>query len=503
VKVVDAKSAWVSGMREGLASAAQIAAAGATATTGFKSGPSSTVSEVELTLPPIEEIARRAAALNIPYDKFKADLMEAAAHNLQAAQLKLEEQQQRTVSAPIGPDDPWFRMSNIIPNSSAKVVIPPPKEFDGDVHTLVPKHYHNLTAYAEYLARTAQMGRMTLYDVILIYFKGTAHLWARHFFTTELALDPTVQKDDFLKPAQNPTVYRVFLQHFLRHFGNQLRTRKEEAMNTLLTRGYHMKTGETVAIYYARFCLLVQEAGALDPQWEAYTFRTGMRKALSEACIYDALGNKLETVQAIYVRAQVLEDVEKATTRNAALNALARTPQGRNKRGRGGRGGRGDKPTLAETTGAPNRKAARQSQAEAQGGRGGGWGGRGGGRSGGFDNQGGGYGGYGGYGGGGYSGGGRGWEGPSRGNKSPRTGRGRGINKPHRGRAKAYAVSQAHPPPLGLTTTPPAEAHDRVQAAQAAAQQAADSLSRALADANQYNQYPPTDYNQQNQQWHR
>jgi hypothetical protein len=295
----------------------------------------------------VEQYRQEQEALGI-----KMTLMEAQKFVMDIREEKRKKSVGQVINhTPLDPDDPWSMMANVTPNNNAKVQFPQPEKFDGDVSKLIPSSYLDLSEYMQHIGKVAQMGKLTIYDVVNSFFRGTALQWARNFMQNDIfVIDPTLARFDIHKVAENNKVYRALLSELIKHFGPQLRSRKDDAMHSLAKAQYAMKQSETVAMYHARFSLLAKEAGTLTPDIEAYLFREGLKKALMEQTIYDPSGNKLLTKQEVFERALIVEETMNTTTRKALTVAITPHPskfhaaqRGRGqKRNRGQRGGRRD-----------------------------------------------------------------------------------------------------------------------------------------------------------------
>ena len=246
-------------------------------------------------------------------------------------------------------EGPFARIKGYKGSSSAKVNLPNPQKFDGDLTHIVPSHYPDADAYLEHLAKTAVRGRLPFGEIVQMHFTKTAGIWAQQFFKGEL-IDTTGFTIECLNNAKyNGAVYNAFHAAFMKHFAVQLRTRQQAAIDNLFrVKSYKMQPGESVPLYLARFQALCSEAGGITDDQSGYLFREGLTQSLKDRTQSDKR-KRFTTLQEIYDACLVQEDVDVHKSKSTpTTNTLAYTnsnktpnPQGPQQGWQGGRGGGG------------------------------------------------------------------------------------------------------------------------------------------------------------------
>lgn len=177
---------------------------------------------------------------------------------------------------------------------SVRVSLPTPEVFNGDVKELIPAKYKDLESYVACLVKFAIRGDVPLVEVLDLYFKGAANAWltmvtercnlAKMHITPEMLADP----------AYNKTLGVIFKDHFVKHFGKQLRGKADKAFNVLMSGKYGQYSSEAVALYYARLLILLDEARVPDNFQRVTYFINGLTQQLRDRCRTDVFGKQFK-----------------------------------------------------------------------------------------------------------------------------------------------------------------------------------------------------------------
>jgi len=245
-------------------------------------------------------------------------------------------------------DSPFARIKGYKGSSAAKVTLPNPPKFDGDLNLLIPAHYPDPDAYLEHLAKTAIRGRLPFGEIVQTHFTKTAGIWAQQFFKGGLGDDTGLTTEQLNNAKYNAVVYNTFHASFMKHFAVQLRTRQQAALDTLFrSKTYKMQVGESVPLYLARFQALCKEAGGVTDEQAGYLFREGLNQSLKDRTLSDKR-KRFVTLAEIYEACLVQEDVDAHKTKTTPTpntlsyaNTKYTRPQGQQQQGQRWKGGEG------------------------------------------------------------------------------------------------------------------------------------------------------------------
>jgi hypothetical protein len=247
----------------------------------------------------------------------------------------------------LGPDL-HLDLTNLSATRGARIQLPNPEPFDGDLRKLVPDVYRTPADYILALASTAIRADMPLPEITKMFFKGTAKTW-QHQIWIELK-HSSFPTDDHCLTDQRYTkrLAVLFLFKFEQHFSAQLRQRSSVAMESFLNDSYHQRQGESVALYFARFSTEVQEAGGFTELQKVTYFRAGLRPDIRKWSAVDQEGREFVLLSDLFQQALAQERRSQALSGTRATVALlqptlAYVQGGRSGRG-GGRAGRAGRP---------------------------------------------------------------------------------------------------------------------------------------------------------------
>ena len=206
----------------------------------------------------------------------------------------------------LGPDL-HLDLTNLSVSRGARVQLPNPEPFDGNLRKLIPDVYRTPADYVYALASTAIRSDMPLPEVTKTFFKGMAKTW-QHQTWIELKnnyfpADPHCLTDQ----RYTKKLAVAFLLQFEQHFAAQLRQRSTVAMEAFLSEAYHQRQDEPVALYFARFSVDVQEAGGFTERQKVIYFRAGLRADIRKYSTVDQEGNEFESLSDLFRHALAQE----------------------------------------------------------------------------------------------------------------------------------------------------------------------------------------------------
>ena len=238
----------------------------------------------------------------------------------------------------LGPDI-HLDLTNLSVARGARIQLPNPETFDGDLRKLVPDVYRTSADYVYALASTAIRSDVSLPEITKTFFRGTAKTWQHQIW---IELQQTLFPSDPHCLSDRTLTKRLavpFLLKFEQHFAAQLRQRSTVAMEAFLSDAYHQKQGESVALYFARFTTEVQEAGGFSELQKVTYFRAGLRTDLRKWCAVDVDGKDFTHLSDLFQHALAQERRAAAIGGARASVALTQPSLAYVQSGRGGRGG--------------------------------------------------------------------------------------------------------------------------------------------------------------------
>ena len=183
---------------------------------------------------------------------------------------------------------------------SVRVSLPTPEVFHGDVKELIPAKYKNLESYVACLVKFAIRGDVPLVEVLDLYFKGAANAWLTMVTEKRNLAQMHITPEMIADPAYNKTLGIVFREHFIQHFGKQLRGKADKAFNVLMSGKYGQSSSEVVALYYARLLILLDEAKVPDNFQRVTYFVNGLNTQLRDRCRTDVFGQQFKKLSAAF-----------------------------------------------------------------------------------------------------------------------------------------------------------------------------------------------------------
>ena len=227
-------------------------------------------------------------------------------------------------------------------SKAVRVTLPNPSLFDGDITKLVPSVYATMEDYVVHLTRHALRAEVSMAELIHLYFKGEANVWARQW--TERRLQEGLQP---YVATSTKTLAPFLLKDLDADFGKQLRPRDRKALEALLQGTYGQGANEPVALYTSRFRMLMQEGGPFTDISQVSYYQQGLKAELRRHCTVDHFGKEFKSLAPLIDYASGMER-KFGTHKLAASNSNAQSvsfaqAQQKPHRPRGGRRSRGGK----------------------------------------------------------------------------------------------------------------------------------------------------------------
>ena len=206
----------------------------------------------------------------------------------------------------LGPDL-HLDLTNLSASRGARIQLPNPEPFDGNLRKLVPDVYRTPADYVYALASTAIRSDVPLPEITKTFFKGTAKTWQHQIWievqTTSFPHDPHCLTD----PTYTKRLAAAFLLKFEMHFATQLRQRSTVAMEAFLSEAYHQRPDESVALYFARFYTKMQEAGGFTESQKVLYFRAGLHPDIRKYSVVNQDGKEFDLLTDIFQHALAQE----------------------------------------------------------------------------------------------------------------------------------------------------------------------------------------------------
>jgi hypothetical protein len=227
-------------------------------------------------------------------------------------------------------------------SKAIRVSLPNPSLFDGDITKIVPSVYATMEDYVVHLTRHALRAEISMAELIHLYFKGAANVWAKQWIER--------RSQEGMQPylvTSTKSLAPLLLKELDADFGKQLRSRDRKALEALLHGTYGQGANEAVALYTSRFRMLMQEGGPFTAISQVSYYQQGLKAELRRHCTVDHFGNEFKSLAPLIDYASGMEQ-KYGTHKPAASNPNSQSvsfaqAQQRPNRPRGGKRSKGGK----------------------------------------------------------------------------------------------------------------------------------------------------------------